>query len=151
MELNAGLYRSIVEQVPEAIIYADRAGIIRLWNPGAECIFGHSAAEAVGQSLDLIIPQRLRAAHWAGYEKAFETGRMKYVRQVLTTRSIHKNGSTLYVDLSFALVRDAGGVPSGALAVARDVTARYAAEKALKARAQQMEEELRDLKAGGSR
>lgn len=140
---SLGLHRAIVEQAPEAIIFAGRDGAIRLWNRGAETVFGHTADEALGQSLDIIIPERLRRAHWDGFNHAISTGQQKYVNRVLTTRSMHKNGTKLYVDLSFALVRDEAGAVVGALAVGRDCTARYLADGALRARLNELEEKVK--------
>lgn len=124
------LYEAIVEQAPDAVIFADREGAIRVWNHGAEAIFGHAASEVQGANLDVIIPEPLRKAHWLGFDKALESGTTKYSGRVLTTRSVHKDGRRLYVDLSFALVRDAAGAIMGVLAIARDCTERYLAEKA---------------------
>jgi PAS domain S-box-containing protein len=123
-------YEAIVEQAPDAVIFADPDGLIRVWNRGAEAIFGYAAPEVLGTSLDIIIPEPLRKAHWAGFRKALESGTTKYSGRVLTTRSMHKDGRRLYVDLSFSLVRDAAGAIIGALAMARDCTERYLAEKA---------------------
>jgi PAS domain S-box-containing protein len=140
--MSDDLFEAIVDEAPEAIIFADRDGAIRLWNRGAETIFGYAAAEALGRSLDLIIPERLRAAHWAGFDRALETGATKYAGRVLTTRSMHRNGNPLYVDLSFGLVKDADGTIAGAFAIGRDCTARYASDKALKARVAELEQRL---------
>lgn len=139
---NMDLFQAIVAQAPDAIIFADRLGVIRVWNHGAETIFGHTAAEALGNSLDLIIPEPLRRAHWEGFRRALDTGQTKYVNQVLTTRSFHKNGSKLYVDLSFGLVRDPGGVVAGALAIGRDCTTRYLSDRTLRARVLELEREI---------
>ncbi|HEX2829199.1 MAG TPA: PAS domain S-box protein [Burkholderiales bacterium] len=133
------LFEALVEQAPAALIFADREGAIRVWNAGAETVFGFSKAEVMGASLDVIIPERLRDAHWRGFRTAIETGREKYAGKVLTTRAVHKNGSKLYVDLSFALVRDDAGFVVGSLAIARDCTDRYALDKALKARVAELE------------
>jgi PAS domain S-box-containing protein len=119
------LHQAIVEQAPDAVIFADPDGSIQVWNRGAENIFGYAPVEVLGKSLDVIIPERLRHAHWEGFHRAISTGQTKYGSRVLTTRSIHKNGSKLYVDLSFALVRDGAGAVTGALAVGRDCTTRY--------------------------
>ena len=135
----AALYRAIGEGASDAIIFAGRDGVIRLWNRGAELIFGYTAAEAIGQSLDLIIPERLRKAHWDAFDRSMETGRTKYTDRILTTRSMRKDGGKLYVDLGFGLVKDAHGVPVGAFATGRDCTARYESERALKARVQELE------------
>ena len=130
---------ALVAQSPDAIIYAERDGTIRVWNAAAERVFGHSAAEALGQSLDIIIPERLRAAHWAGFDAAIESGHEKYAGRVLTTRSARKDGARVYVDLAFALVRDDAGAVTGVLSTARDCTERYEAERALRARVSELE------------
>jgi PAS domain S-box-containing protein len=130
----ASLYRSIAEATCDAIIYADRDGLIRLWNRGAELIFGYPASEAVGQSLDLIIPERLRDAHWQAFDQSMRTAETRYTDRVLTTRSVHKSGSRLYVDLSFGLVKGPDGAVLGAFAIGRDCTERYVAQGAMKAR-----------------
>ncbi len=106
IDATAHLCRTIVEASSDAIIFADRGGLIRLWNRGAELVFGYSAAEAVGQSLDIIIPERLRRAHWDAFDQSVETGRTKHTDRVLTTRAVHKSGDKLYVDLSFGLAKD---------------------------------------------
>lgn len=139
---TAGICRKIVDASSEAIIFADREGLIRLWNRGAELIFGYASDEALGQSLDMIIPERLRRAHWDAFNRSLETGRTKHTDRVLTTRAVHKNGSKLYVDLSFGLVKDDNGFVLGAFAVGRDCTARYLADGAMKARVQELEAQL---------
>ena len=125
------LMNAIIEQCPDAMIFADREGAIRLWNRAAEALFGYSAAEVLGGNLDVIIPERLRGAHWAGYRRAIAAGETKYGNRVLTTRSTRKDGSKLYVELSFALVKDRGGMVTGALATARDGTERYLASRSV--------------------
>ena len=138
----AALCRGIVEAASEAIIFADRDGRIRLWNRGAELVFGYTPAEVIGQSLDVIIPERLRRAHWDAYDRSLETGHTKHTDRVLTTRSMHKSGSRLYVDLSFGLVKDANGFVLGAFAIGRDCTSRYLADGATKARLVELETKL---------
>jgi PAS domain S-box-containing protein len=132
------LHRAIVEQAQDAIIFADRDGIIRLWNRGAEIIFGFSAAEAIGHDLDLIVPERFRRAHNDGYRHAMESGQVRHDGRVLTTRSQHKYGSRLYVDLSFGLLKDEAGRVTGAFAVGRDATARMQEEAARRAAAEKV-------------
>lgn len=124
-QVDFDLYRAIVDQAPDVIIFADCQGAIRVWNRGAEAVFGHSAAEVLGESLDVIIPERLRKAHWDGFHKAIDSGQTKYRNQVLTTRSAHKDGSKLYVELSFGLLSDDKGTIVGSLAIGRDCTARH--------------------------
>lgn len=140
------LPEAIIEHLADAVIFADRAGVIQLWNPGAQALFGYAQSEVVGHRLDIIIPERLRAAHWAGFDAAIGTGTMKHGRESMTTRSMHKDGTDLYVDLSFALVKDAGGQALGAVAVARDITSRFRAEKETRRRIAALEEEVSALK-----
>jgi PAS domain S-box-containing protein len=113
------LFQAIVEQAPDAMIFADREGVIRIWNARAEELFGYAASEAIGESLDLIIPQHLRAAHWRGYGEAIATGRTRLGGKALLTRATHKDGSKVYVEIAFALVGDSEHGVSGALATAR--------------------------------
>ena len=126
------LLEALALQMPDALIFADRDGTIRVWNRGAENVFGFTADEVVGQSLDVIVPERLRSAHWAAFRSAIDAGRTRGGNQVRTTRSIHKDGRKLYVDLSFGLIIDASGAVAGAVAVGRDCSERYLAEKALR-------------------
>lgn len=110
---------ALLEQLPDAVIAADRAGVIRVWNAAAESLFGHRAKEAIGQSLDIVIPERLRPAHWKAYDEALEAGRTKHGHKVLTTRAVHASGEKLYVAMSFAVVLGPDGDAVGAVAVAR--------------------------------
>lgn len=137
------LFKAIVEQAADAIIFADCDGAIRVWNRGAETTFGYAAAEVLGGSLDVIIPERLRRAHWEGFRRAIASGQTKLGARALTTRSVHKNGSKLYVELSFSLVRNGAGAIAGALAVGRDCTARHLADSALRARVAELEEKAK--------
>ena len=128
------LCREIVEGSPEAIVFADRDGIIRLWNSGAEAMFGYRAEEAIGQPLDIIIPERLRGRHWAGYREVMATGVTRYGRELLAVPGIRKDGTQISLEFSIVLLRDSNGEPLGPAAVLRDVTARWQKEKELKAR-----------------
>jgi PAS domain S-box-containing protein len=140
VEHSPELAEALIAQLADGVIFADREGMIRVWNEGAEAIFGHPRAEAVGQSLDLIIPERLRPAHWAAFKRAIETGQLQHGRESLATRSMHRDGRTLYVDLSFALVRGRGGEVLGAVAVARDITRRFREERELRRRLAELEQ-----------
>ena len=113
------VYRAIVDQVCEALVFADRDGVIRLWNAAAEALFGVPAAQAIGSSLDIIIPERFRAAHWKGYHAAIANGQTRHGAQVRTTRALHPDGGRLYVDMSFGLVCAGDGTPIGSIAMAR--------------------------------
>lgn len=128
------LCRRIVEDAPDAIIFADRDGIIRLWNAGAAAMFGYQAEEAVGQSLDLIIPERQRKRHWDGYRQVMVTGVTRYGRELLAVPALRKDGTRISLEFSIALLRDASGAPIGAAAILRDVTARWQQAKAMKER-----------------
>ncbi|HEY9193023.1 MAG TPA: PAS domain S-box protein [Methyloversatilis sp.] len=121
---------SILEQIADAVVYSDRAGTIRRWNRAAEGLFGHAAAEALGRSLDLIIPEPLRAAHWRGFNAAVASGVTRLDGRPALTRAVHASGRRLYVEMSFALVRDGAGEVVGSVAVARDVTERTEQQKA---------------------
>jgi PAS domain S-box-containing protein len=123
-------YELIVEQAPDATIFADLEGVIRVWNAAAERLFGHSAAEALGETLDLIIPERFREQHWTGYDRALADRDTKYRGQLLATRSVRKDGGTIYVELSFSILTDAAGNALGVLAQARDITERFERERA---------------------
>ena len=135
-------FAAIVRDSPDAVIVAGTDGRIQVWNPGAERLFGHPASEVLGESLDVIIPERLRKAHWEAFDRALQAGHTRYDGRPMTTRSMRKDGAKLYVDMSFALLTDAAGAPAGALAIARDATARYEAERALRERVAEMEREL---------
>jgi len=137
------LYEQLVEHIPDAIIFADREGTIRLWNPGAEALFGYTASEAVGQNLDLIIPERLRRRHWDGYQKVMATGETRYGRELLAVPAVHRDGRRLSIEFSIALLRDDSGAVLGAAAVMRDVSERWQRDKELRERLAAAEAQLR--------
>ncbi|MSQ42267.1 MAG: PAS domain S-box protein [Dehalococcoidia bacterium] len=139
------LAAQLVELAPDGLIFADSGGVIREWNAAATRIFGHTRAEAVGQSLDLIVPERFREAHWKGYDAALAAARAKSAGQPLTTRSARKDGTAIYVELSFVIVTDAGGAAIGALAQARDITERFAREREERTRVRALEEQVAAL------
>ena len=134
------LYQQIVEGAQDAIIFADREGIIRLWNSGAEAIFGYSAAEALGQTLDLIVPEKMRERHWEGYRKVMDTGVTRYGSDVLAVPALNKNDSRMSVEFTIVLLQDDTGKPQGTAAIMRDVTKRWQKEKELKKRLAELEE-----------
>lgn len=111
----------------DALIFIDLQGVIRVWNAMAAALFGFGPEEALGQSVDLIIPEHLRAAHWRGFHRAIAAGHTAS-REVRTTRGVHQSGRKLYVDMSFAIVTDGRGAALGSVAMARDATERYLAE-----------------------
>ena len=133
------LYRVIVEGSPDAIIFGDADGIIRLWNAGAEAMFGYRAAEAIGKSMDLIIPDRLRPRHWQSWDRVMETGRTRYATEVLAVPALRKDGAPLSIEFTIQLVRDEEGRILGPAAIVRDVTARFQREKELRAKVKDLE------------
>ena len=134
------LYQQIVEGAQDAIIFADQDGIIRLWNSGAEAIFGYSADEAIGETLDLIVPEKLRERHWEGYRKVMATGTTRYGSDVLAVPATKKDSSRISVEFTIVLLQDDAGKPMGTAAILRDVTERWQKEKELKKRLKELEE-----------
>src|SRR5262245_17193421 len=129
---QAGWYRRLVDEMPEAVIVADREGAIRLWNHGAELMFGYSREDAIGRSLDLIIPERHRGRHWDGYRTVMATGTTRYGRELLAVPAVRQDGSRISIEFSITLLRDASGAIEGSAAVIRDVTARWERERTLR-------------------
>ena len=146
MELARLVADSILASAGDAVVATDRDGTIQIWNPGAERIFGHHADEAIGRSLDLIIPERLRAAHWAGWRTVLSTGKSRYGNgDLLSVPSVRKDGARISVEFTIVPLTDESGGMLGLGAVMRDVTKRFEDMKALR-------RELADatLKAGAS-
>jgi PAS domain S-box-containing protein len=129
MEASEGLCRAIVESTPDAVIVANREGVVTLWNGGAERIFGFSADEAVGRSLDLIVPERLRQRHWEGYRRVIATGQTRYGTGLLSVPAVRKDGERLSIEFTVTLLRNADGELAGIAAIVRDVTARWQREQ----------------------
>lgn len=133
-ELPDALFRWIVEAMPEAVVYSDREGIIRLWNRGAETIFGYREQDVLGHTLDVIIPERWRARHWAGYREVMRTGVTRYGRELLAVPASRRDGTRISIEFSIILPTDPDGQVLGAVAVVRDVTARWEQDQALRKR-----------------
>ncbi len=143
--IDDSIYRQIVERSPDAIIHGDRGGTIRLWNAGAEALFGFTAEEAVGKSMDLIIPERLRARHWDGYQKVMATGVSRYGSgELLAVPAVTKDGRTISIEFTIQMLKDATGRILGPVALIRDVTKRFQREK-------EMGRRLKELEAKASR
>src|SRR6516164_1634396 len=129
---------SLVRDSPDAVVYADSEGIIRFWNHGAERIFGFAESEALGQSLDIIIPERLRARHWAGYAATMRSGVTRYgAGEILAVPATHKDGRRISVEFTVLPFRDETGRMTGIAAILRDVTARFEEMRALRAQLSQ--------------
>lgn len=129
----------IVEGAADAIVFADREGNIRLWNGGAERIFGWSPAEALGRSLDLVVPERQRSRHWEGWDRVLETGRTRYSTETLAVPALRKDGETISVEFTIQMLHGEDGAIQGFAAILRDVTARFRREKELRARLKELE------------
>ena len=136
------LHRQIVENTGEAVIFAGSDGRIRLWNASAERIFGWSAAEAIGQSLDLIVPEKQRGRHWDGWNRVMETGVTRYASDLLAVPAMRKDGARISIEFTVALIRDAGGAIAGVAAVMRDVTERFQRDRELRAKVVDLEAKL---------
>ena len=128
------LYQQIIEKAHDAIIFADREGLIRLWNSGAEAMFGYGAGEALGHSLDLIIPESLRLRHWEGYRKAVQTGESRYGHEMLAVPAMRSDGQRISIEFTIVMVHHGANEVRGCAAIIRDVSARWQREKALKER-----------------
>jgi PAS domain S-box-containing protein len=137
---------AVVRETPEAVVVSDPHGVITLWNGGAERVFGYPAAEAVGQNLDLIVPEKQRPRHWAGYDKTMATGETKYGDTLLKVPAVHRDGRRLSIEFSVALLREADGKIAGIAAVIRDATERWTAERDLRARLAEAERSVRELR-----
>ena len=144
---HAALCEAIVDECQVAVIFADASGSIRLWNKGAETIFGFTSQEAIGRSMDIIIPERQRARHWEGYERVMRTGVTRYGREVLAVPATRKDGTRISLEFTIALVRDDKGAVLGAGAIVQDVTARWERAKALRARLAAAEKQTETAKA----
>jgi len=134
----------IVEDAQAGIIFADEGGTIRLWNSGAEAMFGYTAAEAIGQSMEMIIPEKHRARHDEGYARVMQTGITKYGRDALAVPALRKDGSRISIEFTIVLVRSAEGGVIGAAAIVQDVTARWERDKALRARLAALENKTKE-------
>ena len=127
------LEEALLSAKSDAIIAADREGKIVFWNPGATRIFGHTSAEVLGQSLDVIIPDRLRQRHWDGYRRVMTTGESRYGEgDVLAVPAIKKDGSQISVEFTVIFLRTKAGEIVGLAAIMRDVTERFKEMRTLK-------------------
>jgi PAS domain S-box-containing protein len=126
-------YRILAREAPDAIIYADAAGLISFWNKGAERIFGFSESEAIGKSLDIIVPENLRKRHWDGFAETVRTGKTRYGAQdVLAVPALRKDGALISIEFTVLPFHDRTGRILGIAAFLRDVTKRFEEVKALR-------------------
>jgi len=137
------IYKQIVDFAADAILFADGDGNIQLWNSGAETIFGYTREEAMGKSLDLIIPERLRERHWEGYRKVMETGETRYGSELLKVPALGKDGRSISVEFTILLVRNQQDEIIGTAAIIRDVTEDWTQKKELKQKLKFLEDQLK--------
>ena len=131
MKEQSKLAEHILDHVADAVISTDRSGAIIRWNHASTALFGYSAEEVLGQSVELIIPEHLRAAHWSGFDAAMARGATRLEGRPTLTRALHNSGRRLYVEMTFAIVKgDTESEVLGAVAMARDVTERVEREHA---------------------
>jgi len=132
----------LVEAVGDAVMACDAGGAITLWNPASQRMFGYTEEEALGKSLDLIIPERLRKRHWEGYDKTMATGQTRYGTDVLRVPAVHKDGRSMSIAFTVAMLFSSDNKVSAIVAVIRDETARFAEERNLKKRVAELEAQL---------
>jgi PAS domain S-box-containing protein len=132
----------LVAAVGDAIIASDAGGAITLWNPGAERMFGYTEAEALGKSLDLITPERLRHRHWEGYHKSMETGTTRYGNDLLRVPAAHKDGRAMSIAFTVAMLFGPDEKVSAVVAIIRDETTRFNDDRALRKRLAEAEARL---------
>ena len=135
-------FKQLVEAVGDAIVASDASGSIILWNPAAQRMFGYAESEALGQSLDIIIPQRQQQRHWDGYHQTMATGKTRYGNDVLRVPAVHKDGHGLSIAFTVALLHTPDNKVSSIVAVIRDETSRFAEERSLKKRLTELEIQL---------
>jgi PAS domain S-box-containing protein len=132
-ELDPAWTAALLRTRSHAIVVTDRDGKIQFWNPGAERIFGFSAAEALGRSLDIIIPEPLRARHWQGYDEVMKTGASRYGEgDLLAVPGLRKDGGRISLEFTIVPLAGADGRIEGIAAIMRDVTKRFEEMRALK-------------------
>jgi PAS domain S-box-containing protein len=131
------------------MLYADREGRIQFWNAGAEAIFGYAASEAVGQSLDLIVPEKQRPRHWEGWNRVMATGVTRYGRDVLAVPAMRKDGSRISIEFYILLLRAPTGEITGAAAMIQDVTARWNQFKELRSKIAALEAKCAETAKAG--
>ena len=141
--------QQLVAGAGDAIIVSGADGLIALWNPAAERIFGFTPSDALGQSLDLIIPQRQRQRHWEGFDKTMATGITKYGADVLRVPALHKDGRSLSIAFTVAMLHGADGKVSGIAAIVRDETKRFTEERELRKRLMELEAQVKQGQGGG--
>jgi PAS domain S-box-containing protein len=133
---------ALVAGTDHAVVVADPDGVIRFWNPAAEVMFGHSREQALGKTLDIIVPEKLRERHWDGYRRVMATGETDYGGRTLAVPAVRLDGTRISVEFTVTLLRDSAGAVCGIGAILRDVTAQWEEQRALNRRIAALEGEL---------
>jgi PAS domain S-box-containing protein len=150
LPVPASLAELLLAQSPDAVVFAGPDGIIQGWNPAAEAMFGFAAADAVGQDLNIIIPEPFQEAHWKAYDRALAAGDTKYRGQAMPTRARRADGSEFYIEMTFAIVKDESGTVLGALAHCRDITERFERERSQRRRLRDLEADVERLRGSAT-
>ena len=132
-------YKQLLMAIGDGVVVADADGKIVFWNPGAERIFGFSESDAIGQTLDLIVPERQRERHWQGFDKTMHTGQTRYGNELLRVPALHKEGHPLSIAFTVAMLHAADGKVSAIVAIVRDETKRWDEEREMRARVKALE------------
>jgi PAS domain S-box-containing protein len=118
--------RTLIREAPDAIVFADVEGVIRFWNRGAERIFGFAEAEALGESLDIVIPDNLRVRHWEGFSATMRSGSTRFGSgEILAVPALRKDSRRISIEFTIVPFRDNQARMIGIAAMLRDVTARF--------------------------
>ena len=143
-------FHQLVDALGDGVVVCDAAGAIVFWNASATRIFGFTEADALGQSLDLIIPERQRQRHWDGYHKTMDTGETRYGADVLRVPALHTEGKPLSIAFTVAMLHAPDGKVSSIIAIVRDETVRWGDERALKAKVAQLEAQIKATVPAGA-
>jgi len=139
---------ALVDAIGDALVVSDVEGKVIVWNTGAERLFGWSAQEALGQRMDMIVPERLRQRHWDGYDKSMQTGHTKYAHDVLRVPAVDKAGRAMSIAFTVFMLFGPDGKPNACGSVIRDETDRFAQDRALRKRIADLEAQLASGKPG---
>ncbi len=134
--------KAMVGAMGDAVVVCDGQGRVTVWNPAAERIFGFTEAEALGQRMDMIVPERLRKRHWDGYDKSMETGKTRYAHDVLRVPAVDKAGRTLSIAFTVFMLYGDDGKVTACGSVIRDETERFTEDRALRKRLMELEAQV---------
>jgi PAS domain S-box-containing protein len=137
-------YQQLVESIGDAVVVCDAAGAIIVWNDAAVRMFGFTREEALGKSLDIIIPERQRQRHWDGYNKSMSTGETRYGNDVLRVPALHRDGRNLSIAFTVAMLYDEARKVTAIVAVVRDETQRWSEERQMRIRLAQLEARIKE-------